>query len=81
MNLTNVEKRTVLVVFDELAKMPYSKLNTFLGSITIKEMLRLRTKLEFEGYCERHNIRFEDMTDENFEDAALEQAERDGYAV
>lgn len=43
--LTENEVRTVLAVFDELRKMPYDKLNTFLGSITIEEMNQLNEKL------------------------------------
>ncbi len=43
--LNEREVRTVLAVFDELQKMPYSKLNTFLGSLTIKELSVLREKL------------------------------------
>lgn len=81
MTLTKEEKRTVLAVFDELAKMKYSDLNTFLGSITIKEMMALRQKLEYEEYCENHGIRYEDMTEDDFINKALEDAERNGYAV
>ena len=81
MTLTANEKRTVLSVFDELCKMRYSDLNTFLGSITIKEMQLLRLKLAHEDFCDRHGIEFEDMTEEDFVTAALEKAERDGYAV
>ena len=43
--LTENEVRTVLAVFGELRKMPYDKLNTFLGSITIEEMNQLNEKL------------------------------------
>ena len=81
MTLTANEKRTVLSVFDELCKKSYSELNMFLGSITIKEMQLLRLKLQYEDYCDRHGIQLEDMTDDDFEAAALEKAERDGYAV
>ena len=45
MNLSEKEVRTCLAVFDELRKMPYSKLNTFLGSITIEEMNALDIKM------------------------------------
>ena len=43
--LNESEARTVLAVFDELRKMPYDKLNGFLGSITIKEMQELNRKM------------------------------------
>lgn len=75
MNLTTNEKRTILAVFDELLRKPYSELNTFLGSLTIEEMQKLYGKLRHEGYCERHGIRYEDMTEEDFEQAYLERCE------
>lgn len=81
MTLTANEKRTVLAVFGELKRMRYSELNTFLGSMTIKDMYTLYSKLEHEDYCNRRGILFEDMTEEDFEDAALEKAREDGYAV
>lgn len=81
MTLTANEKRTVLAVFEELNKKRYSELNTFLGSITIKEMQALYQKLRYEGYCERHGITYEEMTDDDFIDAAMEDAEAQGYAV
>lgn len=43
--LNENEVRTVLAVFDELRKMPYSKLNGFIGSLTIEEMQELNRKL------------------------------------
>ena len=67
------ETRTVLSVFNELMKMTYDELNKFLGSITIKETSTLYTKIRYRNYCRRHNIRFEDMTDDDFENAALEE--------
>ena len=81
MTLTANEKRTVLAVFEELNKRKYSELNTFLGSITIREMQALYQKLRYEGYCERHGITYEEMTDDDFIDAAMEEAVAQGYAV
>ena len=81
MTLTANEKRTVLAVFEELNKRKYSELNTFLGSITIREMQALYQKLRYEGYCERHGITYEEMTDDDFIDAAMDEAEAQGYAV
>ena len=74
-NLTENEKRTVLAVFDSLVKLDYGELNKFLGSITIMEMQSLYYKLHYEPYCIRHNIRYEDMTDDDFVDAYLEEME------
>ena len=45
MELTENELRTCLAVFSELRKMPYGKLNTFLGSLTIEEMEALERKM------------------------------------
>lgn len=81
MTLTVNEKRTVLAVFGELNKKRYSELNTFLGSETIREMQTLYQKLRYEEYCERHGITYEEMAEDDFIDAALEEAEAQGYAV
>lgn len=75
MNLTKNEKRTVVAVFGELLQMGTSKLNTFLGSITIQEMQTLYMKLSYEDYCEKYHIKYEDMTVEDFEDAYRERWE------
>ena len=78
MNLTAAEKRTVLAVFTDLfTKFGESELNTFIGTDTLREMHALRSKLHYEGYCEKHGIRYEDMTDEDFEAAAMEEIEAD----
>lgn len=45
-SISEKEVRTVLAVFEELEKMPYDKLNTFLGSLTIQEMQALNSKLK-----------------------------------
>lgn len=65
--MTKEEQRTVLAVFEELVKMPYSDLNKFLGSTTIQEMAELYNKLRYADYCEEHGIEYEEMTDEDFE--------------
>lgn len=66
MKLTANEKRTVREVFSELLKKPYSELNCFLGSITIKEMQTLYCKLRYEQYCDDRGINYEDMTEDDF---------------
>lgn len=73
--MTREEKRTVLGVFDSLMHKTYSELNSFLGSETIEKMQKLYTKLKYEGYCERHGIRYEDMTEADFENAYMEGEE------
>ena len=81
MNLTENEIRTVFVIFDELRKMKYRDLNGFLGSLTIKEMIELHRKINYADYCERNGIKFEDMTDDDFEEAAFEKARAEGYEI
>ena len=44
-SLKESEIRTILAVFDEARKLPYSQLNTKLGSLTIAEMVELSVKL------------------------------------
>lgn len=44
-SLNENQVRTVLAVFSELQRKPYSELNTFLGSITITEMVELQVEL------------------------------------
>lgn len=41
-SLNEKQIRTILAVFGELANKPYDEINTYLGSITIKEMLELK---------------------------------------
>ena len=71
--MTKEEKNVILAVFTELLNKPYSELNTFLGSETIKRMQELRSKLRFEDFCKERGIRYEDMTDEDFEDAYMRE--------
>ena len=72
-NLTNDEKKIVKAVFFDLLCKPYSELNTFIGSLTIEGMQKLYRKLKYEDYCDRHNIRYEDMTEDDFIQAYEEE--------
>ena len=63
--MTKEEKRTVRAILAEVLYMG-NKANTIWGSETLKEARKLWYKLECEPYCERHGIKFEDMTDEDF---------------
>lgn len=76
MKFTEKELRTIEAVFDSLSKLEYAKLNKFLGSMTIVEMMTLANKMRYAEYCERHGIAYEDMTEEDFVDAALENVRR-----
>lgn len=71
--MTDAEKRTVRAVFGALLEKPYNELNTFLGSLTIEEMQRLYNRLKYEPYCELHNIKYEDMTEDDFIQAYEEE--------
>lgn len=63
--MTREEKRTVLAVFGELVKKDYNELNTFLGSVTIREMTRMYDRLKYEDWCDEHGISYEGMTDDD----------------
>ena len=73
MTLTADEKRTVFAVFTAIQEMPYKQLNSILGSVTIQEMQNLTSKLRYENYCDRHGIKYEDMTEDDFIDAYFEE--------
>lgn len=73
---TQDEMGTVLAVFSSLAEKDYEELNTFLGSETINRMQVLLSKIRHHDWCEEHGIKFEDMTERDFEDAALARIER-----
>ena len=68
-------KWLVYVVFHELLKLKYDELNKILGNLTIDEMQHLHSELRHEEYCERHHITYDEMTDDDFEDAYLEEVD------
>ena len=61
-------------MFGELLKKPYSELNCFLGSLTIKEMQTLHSKLRYEQYCDERSMNYEDMTEDDFISTEEERA-------
>ncbi len=77
--MTSKEKAIVMAVFGALIEEhDFSELNAApfrLGSITIDEMSDLYYRLKYEDFCTRRGIKFEEMTDEDYEDYALEQAD------
>lgn len=75
MELSNEEKRTVLAVFDSLLHKPTDELHKFLGSFTIQEMQKLYQKIRYDDYCKSRGIAYEDMTEEDFVDAYLQESE------
>jgi len=75
---TRDDERLIEGVFYELLRMPYSKLNTILGSLTIQEVQNLHSRLHYNDYCERHGVKFEEMTDEDYI-RAYEEEEEERY--
>lgn len=75
---TNDEERLVFVVLDELMKMGYKKLNTVFGTLTIEDIQVLHSKLHYNDYCERHGVKYEEMTDEDYI-RAYEEEEEERY--
>ena len=75
-NFTEKEARTVLAVFGELCRKSDRELNTFLGSITIEEMKSLYWKLHYSPFCEKHGVKYEEMTEDDFIRAWEEEEER-----
>lgn len=79
------DKRIVMAVFgtlleehtwDELNASPFR-----LGSMTINGMADLYKRLKYEDYCNRNGIAYEEMTEKDFEEFALEEARSMGYEV
>ena len=77
--MTGKEKAIVMAVFGTLIEEhDFTELNAApfqFGSITIEEMTNLYYKLKYEDFCTRHGIKYEEMTDEDYVDYALEQAD------
>ena len=71
--MTAEEKRVVLAVFGSLVYRNDEDLNRFLGSETIREMQQMYLRLKYEGYCEKHGIKYEDMTVDDFVQAYDEE--------
>lgn len=77
-NFNRDEERLVFVVLDELMKMGYKKLNSFFGTLTIEDIQLLHSKLHYNDYCERHGVKYEEMTDEDYI-RAYEEEEEERY--
>ncbi|MBQ4447459.1 MAG: hypothetical protein II897_04110 [Clostridia bacterium] len=76
MTLTAKEKNTVFAVFHDLIMNHTSdELHKFIGSVTIMDMMVLHSKIRFDDYCKNHGIAFEDMTDDDYVKAYLEENE------
>ena len=74
MTLSEHELQTVQAVFNDcLMRFTDDDLHTFIGSETLKDMKNLYSKIRYREYCERYNIKYEDMTAEDFERAYFEE--------
>lgn len=73
MKFTEQEQRTILAVLDGVLQLQYKEKNNIIGSLTIPEAERLYCKMRYAPYCERHGIEYEDMTEEDYEDAWREE--------
>lgn len=72
------EKEVMTAVLHALFEsgLRYEDLNKFMGSLTIEEAHELYLKLKYSDYCKRNRINgYKNMTDEDFEAYALEQAQ------
>ena len=67
------ERRTMVAVFNELMKKPYSELNTFLGSETIERMQAMAFKWEHATYAREHGKRVSQMDEADFEQEYAEK--------
>lgn len=77
-NFNHGEERLVFVVLDELMKMGYKKLNSIFGTLTIEDMQLLHSKLHYNDYCERHGVKYEEMTEDDYI-RAYEEEEEERY--
>ena len=76
-NLSENEVRTVYAVFESLKEQfTDNELNKFIGSVTIKEMNTLISKIRTNEYCKEHGIAYEEMTDDDYYDYAEWEANK-----
>lgn len=72
MKFTARDMQVIEGILEDLCRMPYDKLNSFLGSETIKDMQNLRLRMKYADYMKEHGIKtLEDMTADDY--AAYEE--------
>ena len=64
--MTTHEKNIVMAVFGALIEKSYSSLNTFLGSVTIREMVSMYHRLQYEDLCREYGKDYDDMTSDDW---------------
>lgn len=72
---TNFTERELNVIQHVMAESLYSEARKNWGSETIKYMMEIHNKLRMRDYCERHNVKYEDLTDEDYEAEYYERYE------
>ena len=73
MKLTDRQKTVVQAVFEEI--LYRADVHPLLGSETIREAHEILSRIKTEDYCTRNGIKFENLTDDDFERMALEEAD------
>lgn len=71
--LTAREATMVRSVLAELLMRP--DVRTWVGSITIEDIQNLCSRMLYNDYCIKNNIRYEDMTDDDFMNAYFDKYE------
>lgn len=64
---TKEEKNTVYAVLDELVRRPSAEVIQMVGSVTYDRFATLYSKLKYWDWCIEHGIKFEDMTDADWD--------------
>lgn len=75
MKFTKAEMDLFKMVLREVAKKDYDEIMNLVGSMYVEPVKRLADRLNTQWYCERHNIRYEDLTEDDRVDMALEEGE------
>lgn len=70
---TERQAKLIYWVFNELCKMPTDDLRQLLGSAGATQASILASELRYYDYCKRNGIKYEDMTDEDYERAYHEE--------
>ena len=67
--LTDRDLVVIEHVLCELLCFKYDELNKTFGTLTIEYMQRLHSRLYYRDFCEKYGIQYEDMTEDDFEQA------------
>lgn len=75
MEFTRDELKTIEYVMGEVLANKNGRLHYEYGNMTIELMQKIHSKLHYMDYCERHGIKYEDMTEDDFMRAYEEEDE------